>query len=256
MSASPSVHGWNPSLYSTRASFVHRLGGDVLDLLAPQAAERVLDVGCGTGELTALIAAAGAITTGLDASAAMIDVARARVPASTFVVGDAQALDYEGSFDAIFSNAALHWMPRAADVARGVARALVPGGRFVAELGGYGCIANARAAIGSALASRGIAPDEVLSWYFPTLPEYVAVLASSGLTVTFAHTFDRPTALEGDDGLRVWMATFLPGLEPMLGARWGGFVEDVEDAAAPKLLRDGRWVLDYVRLRVVARRPA
>jgi trans-aconitate methyltransferase len=249
---------WNPTLYASRAAFVHRMGADLMDVLGPRAGERILDVGCGTGELTSLIAASGAAVVGLDSSAAMLDEARTRAPGVTFVLGDAQALDYNGEFDAVFSNAAIHWMPRAAAMASGVKRALVPGGRFVAEFGGHGCIARVRDAVGQALERRGESPAAFMSWYFPTLAEYVAVLSSAGFDVTYAHLFDRPTPLDGDDGLMGWLQTFLPALETTLGADWEGFVRDVERAASPALRREGRegrWVLDYVRLRVVAHAP-
>jgi hypothetical protein len=146
-------------------------------------------------------------------------------------------------------------MPRAADVAAGVARALRPGGRFVAEFGGRGCVAAVRDAVGGALARRGEDPGAWLRWYFPSVAEYVAVLDAAGLDVRFAHLFDRPTPVEGADGLAAWMRTFLPRLEPRLGADWPRFVAEVEAASAPKLRAEGGWVLDYVRLRVVAVRP-
>jgi trans-aconitate methyltransferase len=271
---------WDPSLYGARASFVHRMAADLVDLLAPRPGEHVLDLGCGPGDLTATIQAAGATVVGLDASAAMIDAARRRHGASgpAFVVGDGQALDYESAFDAVFSNAALHWMPRADAVARGVARALRPGGRFVAEFGGHGCIAQVRAGVSEALRRRGEDPAAWLQWYFPNVAEYVAVLAAAGFDVRFAHRFDRPTPVEGDDGLAAWLRTFLPRLEEKLGAEWPAFAREVEASCAPALLRevpdvrdvadvadvenvpgarDGArvWVLDYVRLRVVAGRP-
>jgi trans-aconitate methyltransferase len=272
--AAPPAQKWDPNLYGARASFVHRMAADLVDLLAPRPGEHVLDLGCGPGDLTATIHAAGATVVGLDASAAMIDAARQRYGAAgpAFVVGDGQALDYEGAFDAVFSNAALHWMPRADAVARGVARALRPGGRFVAEFGGQGCIAQVRAGVSGALRRRGEDPGAWLQWYFPNVAEYVAVLAAAGFDVLLAHRFDRPTPVEGDDGLATWLRTFLPRLEEKLGAEWPAFAREVETSCAPALLRDARdvpgardvpdarggarvWVLDYVRLRVVAGRP-
>jgi trans-aconitate methyltransferase len=254
---------WDPDLYGARASFVHRMAGDLVELLAPRPGERILDLGCGPGDLTAALHGAGAIVVGLDASAAMIASARARAGTAgpSFIVGDGQSLDYEGEFDAVFSNAALHWMPRASDVARGVARALRPGGRFVAEFGGRGCIARVRAGVSEALRRRGEAPDAWMRWYFPNVAEYVAVLAAAGFDVRLAHLFDRPTPVDGDDGLATWLRTFLPLLEDKLGDDWPAFVREVEDSCEPALRqgdasRPGKpWVLDYVRLRVVAGRP-
>jgi trans-aconitate methyltransferase len=251
----PPAQSWDPAVYSAHASFVPRLASDLVDLLAPRAPERVLDLGCGPGELTGKIAAAGATAVGLDASPAMIDAARRLAPGLTFVVGDGQGLPFVSEFDAVFSNAALHWMPRASDVAAGVARALRPGGRFVAEFGGKGCIGTVRRGVATALGRRGQDPADWLGWYFPDIPEYVEVLAAAGLTVRLAHLFDRPTPVEGDDGLKGWLRTFLPGLGTLLGDRWNDFALEVEQQCAPALRREGGWLLDYVRLRIVAVRP-
>jgi trans-aconitate methyltransferase len=253
---SGSHQDWNPDLYRARAAFVPRLGADLLDLLAIRPGERILDLGCGTGELTSRIVAAGADVLGLDASPRMIEAARERFPGATFVVGDGQDLAFHQEFDAVFSNAALHWMLRPQAVAAGVVRSLRPGGRFVAELGGRGCVGTVCDAIRAALVRRGEQPDPWMRWYFPDVAQYVAVLAGAGFDVTLAHLFDRPTPLEGDDGLRVWIGTFLPALAPHLGAGWDDFAREVEGACRDRLWRDGGWTLDYVRLRVVARRSS
>lgn len=253
--AEASSQKWDPDLYVARASFVHRMAADLVDLLAPRAGEQVLDVGCGTGELTSVIASSGASVVGLDASADMIEAARRSAPDLAFVVGSGERLAYSAEFDAVFSNAALHWMLRAEDVVRGLARALRPGGRFVAEFGGKGCILEVREGVGEALRRRGEDPDAWLRWYFPDVAEYVALLAAAGFEVKLAHLFDRPTPLDGSDGLAAWLKTFLPRLEGRLGVDWVTFVREVEASCAPKLLRSDRWILDYVRLRVVAFRP-
>jgi trans-aconitate methyltransferase len=252
------AQAWDPSVYRERASFVHRLAHDLIDLLAPQASERVLDVGCGTGELTCAIAGVGASVLGVDASRAMIEAARQCAPAGLgvqFDVADGQELRYAGDFDAVFSNAALHWMPRAEDVAAGVARALRSGGRFVAEFGGHRCIAAFVSAAAAALERAGEDPRRWLAWYFPDVRTYVNVLSQAGLEVRYVHLFDRPTHLPGDDALAGWMRTFLAPLERHLGARWESFVRDVEASSARTLRRPDGWVLDYVRLRVAARKP-
>src|SRR5581483_2815270 len=125
---------WNPTLYDRRAAFVSHAASDLIDWLDPRPGEAILDLGCGTGELATAIAARGARVVGLDASAEMIAVARERAPALEWVIGDGEALAFDGTFDAVFSNAALHWMTRAPAAACGIARALKPGGRLVAEL--------------------------------------------------------------------------------------------------------------------------
>jgi trans-aconitate methyltransferase len=253
--ADPSQQSWNPDVYGKRLSFVHRMAADLVELLGPRSGEHVLDLGCGAGELASAIASTGATVVGLDGSPEMIAAARRRAPELEFVVGDGQALGYSAEFDAVFSNAALHWMPRAAEVARGVKRALRPGGRFVAEFGGHRCIATVREGVGQALRKRGEDPSAWLQWYFPSVAEYVALLAAEGFEVKLAHLFDRPTPVEGDDGLAVWLRTFAPRLAEKLGADWGPFVGEVEAWCAPSLRKGDRWVLDYVRLRVVACLP-
>jgi trans-aconitate methyltransferase len=247
---------WDPQLYAACASFVHRRAADLVPVLLPQPGERILDLGCGTGELTAAIAASGAEVVGLDASAEMLVAARQAFPGLRFELGDGQALAFRGEFDAVFSNAALHWMPRAAAVAEGVARALRPGGRFVAELGGHGCVRTVRSAVGDALRRRDLDPGAWMRWYFPDVAEYVSVLAAAGFGVRLAHLFERPTSVEGAGGLRAWLRTFVRGLDEYLGAGSEEFLTEVEQACKPTLWRDDAWVIDYVRLRIVAALPS
>lgn len=157
---------WNPELYIRDASFVPALGGDVLALLAAQPGERILDLGCGDGALTARIAEAGARVTGADASPAQIAAARARGLDARVIAGE--SLPFEAEFDAVFSNAALHWMVKADAVVAGVFRALKPGGRFVAEMGGAGNIATLLEAILASLDARGVDGRPAVPWFFPT----------------------------------------------------------------------------------------
>jgi trans-aconitate methyltransferase len=243
---------WDPQLYAACASFVHRRAVDLVGVLAPAPGERVLDLGCGTGELTAAIAASGAEVVGLDASPEMLEAARRAHPELRFELGDGQALAFASEFDAVFSNAALHWMPRAGAVAQGVARALRPGGRFVAELGAKGCVRTVRDAVSSALSRRGLASGGWMRWYFPDVAEYASVLASAGFDIRLAHLFERPTPVEGAGGLRAWLRTFVRGLEEQLGGGAEEFLTEVENACAPALRRGDTWIIDYVRLRVVA----
>jgi trans-aconitate methyltransferase len=133
---------WDSSLYDDRHSFVWNKSGDLIDLLAPRAGERILDLGCGTGHLTAEIAARGAEVTGLDSSVSMIAQARQNYPKLKFVLADASEFRFEHPFDAVFSNAALHWMPNAGEVIECVERTLKARGRFVLEMGGKGNIAR------------------------------------------------------------------------------------------------------------------
>ncbi len=243
---------WNPTLYDSRAAFVSRAAGDLIDWLDPQSGESILDLGCGTGELAATIAARGARVVGYDASGEMIAAARGRAPALEWVVGDGEALAFDGAFDAVFSNAALHWMTRAEATAGGIARALKPGGRLVAEFGGAGCVATVCAAVAAELATRGEDPARWLRWYFPTIAAYATVLESAGLEPRTMTLFDRPTRLEGSDGLRAWLQIFLAPLIQHLGNEAPAFVAALESRCRPRLFDGTDWILDYVRLRLRA----
>ena len=163
---------WNPTLYDERASFVSELASDLVAWLHPRAGERILDLGCGTGTLSAQIAGQGAVVTGVDRSPDMIASARQKYADLHFEVGDGQALTYSSEFEAVFSNATLHWMPRADDVLRGVEQALVPGGRFVAEFGGAGCVATVVDALTEILREWQVDPTPYVTWFFPSPGQY------------------------------------------------------------------------------------
>jgi trans-aconitate methyltransferase len=248
---------WNPTHYDRAGAFVPELAADLLELLLPRPSEHVLDLGCGTGDLTAKLAASGAHVVGLDASGDMLSEARRKYPSLSFRLGDGQELDYDQTFDAVFSNATLHWMPRAGDVAAGVARALRPGGRFVAEFGGAHCVQTLRDALRDELTERGLGDERhaAPAWFFPTVPQYARVLEQAGLFVRSALWFERPTQLAGDGGLGTWLELFCLPLLQALGERRAEVVLGVERRCRAALFRDGSWWLDYTRLRVVASKP-
>jgi trans-aconitate methyltransferase len=243
---------WDAGLYDDKHAFVWRHGASLVELLAPRPGERVLDLGCGTGHLAARIAAAGAAVVGLDSSAEMLAQARAAHPHLEFVPGDARDFSFPEPFDAVFSNAVLHWVREPGRVVRRVRDALRPGGRFVAELGGRGNVRAVVAALRAAAGRVGVPLDEPL-WYFPGVAEYAALLEGAGLEVTFAALFDRPTPLEGPDGLRDWVRMFArPVFDAVPSDRAEEFLREVEEAARSELFREGVWTADYRRLRVVA----
>lgn len=258
---------WNPSHYDQAGAFVPKLGADLIDLLAPKQGERVLDLGAGTGDLTAQLAQRGALVTGVDASTEMVNEARRKHPSLSFEVADGQALSFDQAFDAVFSNATLHWMPRADAVAEGVARALKPGGRFVAEFGGARCVQRVRDALRDELTERGRTgygtPGEagvqgeagVPAWFFPSVPQYARILEQAGLWVRTALWFERPTRLEGSRGLENWLELFCLPLLRALGEQRAQVVQGVEERCRAALFHDGSWWLDYTRLRVVASKP-
>jgi trans-aconitate methyltransferase len=244
---------WDPHTYAHNAGFVPELGAGVVQLLAAQPGERVLDLGCGDGKLTVQLQAAGCKVLGVDASVELVQAARDRGAQALVVNGE--ALSFEREFEAVFSNAALHWMRDADAVLSGVWRALVPGGRFVAELGGYGCVAKIRAALSQALARRGIDASARDPWYFPSADDYAARLERAGFRVRSIELFDRPTPLP--TGVEGWLATFahtqLAGLDAQQTSQ---VLREVRDLLEPQLSGPQGWFADYVRLRFAADKPA
>lgn len=245
------VQTWNPTEYARNAGFVPALGAGVLELLAPQPGERILDLGCGDGVLTEQLVACGCEVVGVDSSPEQVAAARRR-GLSAFVQSG-EALEYQAEFDAVFSNAALHWMRDADAVIAGVSRALVPGGRFVAELGGFGCVAKIRRALHAELAARGVDAAALDPWYFPSDVEYAAKLVAAGFRVHSIVLFDRPTPLPTD--VIGWLETFAQNfLRDFAGAERAALLAQVRDRLAPELLGPDGWSADYVRLRFHARR--
>jgi trans-aconitate methyltransferase len=251
----PEKREWDAATYDQKHSFVWKYGEDVVGLLAPKKGERILDLGCGTGHLTNLIASSGAQVVGLDRSTEMLQQARNAYPDISFVQGDGYDFHFDEPFDAVFSNAALHWMTRADAVAECIARALKPGGRLVAEFGGKGNLHRLHAAVKRTILSFGFGGGEEFNlWYFPSIGEYATLLEQRGLETTYATLFDRPTPLEGaENGMREWLDTFtsnfLTRLTPEQRPR---FFEQVETELRPVLYSDGKWMADYRRIRIVA----
>lgn len=243
---------WNPSLYDQKHSFVTEYGKELLALLAPQPAESIIDIGCGTGHLTRMIAESGARVIGLDSSPQMIESARQNYPDIEFMLAGASDFALDAKFDAVFSNATLHWVTRAEEAVACISRALVRGGRFVAEFGGKGNTANVIAAVQQSI--RELTRREIQhGWYYPSIGEYAALLEKHGLAVRYAHLFDRPTKLEGVDGMRNWLIMF--------GSRMFQDLSDetrqqalslIEEKLRNKQYVDGEWFVDYRRLRIVA----
>ncbi|MEO0499091.1 MAG: methyltransferase domain-containing protein [Pseudomonadota bacterium] len=235
-------HVWDTDAYARDAAFVPALGDAVLALLAPAPGERILDLGCGDGTLTRRLVDAGANVHGIDADEGM--VAAATEKGLRVRVGDAQSLRYDAEFDAVFSNAALHWMPDHGAVFAGVHRALKPGGRFVAECGGFGNIAAMRTALRAVMAQRGIEVPETQT--YPTPPRATRQLEEAGFSVESCALVPRPTPLAS--GMAAWFETFRHGFLP--AAQKDEIIADAVALLAPQLQDpDGNWTADYVRLR-------
>ena len=243
---------WDPDRYATHARFVSDLGAPVVELLDPRPGERVLDVGCGDGALTEKLVEAGCRVVAVDSSPEQVRAARQRGIDAR--VADATALAFDAEFDAVFSNAVLHWI-RDPDAALAAIRcALAPGGRLVAEFGGHGCVASIRAAFGEVLARRGIDAEALNPWYFPTAEEYRDRLDENGFNVDSIRLFPRPTPLPSD--LTDWLQTFA---QPYLAGVPKGdrlaVLNEMRQRLEPVLSTpDGGWLADYVRLRFAARR--
>lgn len=242
---------WRAEDYAKSARFVSDLGAGVLEWLAPRPGERILDLGCGDGALTRKIQDAGAEVLGVDAAPDMIAAAR-KLGMDAHVM-DAEALPFQAEFDAVFSNAALHWMSKPEAVISGVARALKPGGRFVAEMGGHGNIASIRVALEAAFEAQA-GRAFVSPWFFPTPESYGARLEAAGFTVERATLFARPTPLPNSikDWLKALAAPVMAPLEPELRER---VADHAQRLLAPALQEEGggRWIADYQRLRFEAR---
>ena len=248
---------WNAEQYQNRHAFVFESSRDLVSgWLRPQPGERILDLGCGTGELTAQIAESGAAVTGVDASGQMIAAAQSQYPNLTFDVQNAHALPYRAEFEAVFSNAALHWMKPLDSVLTGVARSLIPGGRLALEMGGGANVLAVREAVETALAELGL-PALVHPWIFPSTAELAALLENAGFTVERLHLFKRPSALSGEDGFRAWLAGFGAGwLAPLGDSERAAVIARAEELARPRLWNGSEWVADYVRLRALGSKRA
>ena len=246
---------WNTNLYEQQHAFVWQYGESLLKLLAPKVGERILDLGCGTGQLTEKIAESGAFVYGIDSSLSMISTANVNYPHINFSVADARSFQVEEPLDAVFSNAVLHWIKQPDAAIDCVEKALKRGGRFVAEFGGKGNVGAIVRALLSVLSEIGCEEPEALNpWYFPSIGEYAGLLEKQGFDVGYAVLFDRPTPLEGGSaGMVNWIEMFAGGfLSGLSDDVRSQVINSVEERLRPTLYRDGNWSADYRRIRVVA----
>ncbi|MEP7270396.1 MAG: class I SAM-dependent methyltransferase [Acidobacteriota bacterium] len=244
---------WDTSLYDQKHAFVFKYGEELIELLAPQRGERVLDAGCGTGHLTSIIAGLGAQVTGIDNSTEMIAAARSAYPGLNFVVADVAEFSFPGQFDAIFSNAALHWVKRAEEAVICMTSALKPGGRLVVEFGGHGNVRRIYTSLQNAICEV-LGRETTASNFFPSIGAYSSLLEKHGMVVRSALLFDRMTRLdEGDLGLRNWITMFRGELlDDVNDEQREQIFALVEEQTRAALFDEGNWFADYRRLRIKA----
>ncbi len=250
-----SQNSWNSALYEGNHAFVWQYGESLLELLLPKAGERILDLGCGTGQLTEKIAQSGAFVHGIDSSLSMITQARVNYSQLQFAAADARDFQVEEPLDAVFSNAVLHWIRSPEAAIDCIEKALKPGGRFVAEFGGKGNVGAIVRALVSVLSEIGPEEPQALNpWYFPSIGEYAGLLEKQGFDVGYAVLFDRPTLLFGGSaGMVNWIEMFAGGfLSGLSDDVRSHVIRTVEEHLRSTQYRDGNWIADYRRIRVVA----
>ncbi|MCJ8280861.1 MAG: methyltransferase domain-containing protein [Rivularia sp. ALOHA_DT_140] len=251
---SVSNNNWNSSLYQDKHNFVWKYGENLLEIINPQQNEIILDLGCGTGQLTAKIAESGAEVIGIDSAPEMIEKAQENYPQLKFKVADARSFELSQPVDAVFSNAALHWISEADEVINSINKSLKTGGRFIAEFGGRGNIDLIVQALYKALDKIGVDAYKLNPWYFPNIGEYAAKLEEQGFEVVYSNLFYRPTLLQDkDNGLANWIKMFGGNFFTELSeSEINQVIQDVEKQLKPKLYQDGNWFADYRRIKIKA----
>jgi len=246
---------WNPELYNDKHSFVYAYGESLVKLLDPQNNERVLDLGCGSGQLTFEISKFAKEAIGIDKSATMIADAKSKFPTIDFQVADASNFDFEEKFDSIFSNAALHWVLDYKAAIQSMFENLKDKGKIVVEFGGKGNIQSILTGLRKSLAKRNYLEQSKLDlWYFPTIGEYATELEKVGFRVTMAQHYDRPTTLADENsGIKDWLSMFTESLFEGVNKKDKEEIKnEVQENLREKCFIEGKWVADYKRIRIIA----
>ncbi len=248
---------WNAELYEDKHDFVWEYGSDLIKLLAPKEGEKILDLGCGTGQLTARIETSGAKVIGIDNSSEMIAKASINYPNLKFIVADATNFTFEEQFDGVFSNAALHWIKPPEAAIKCIQHGLKPGGRLVAEFGGKGNVEQIINAIYEVIAENKYPSDRPLNpWYFPSIGEYSTLLEQAGFEVNYASLFERLTPLKGgEEGMKNWLAMFAESIITNIqGEPAEEIIAKTETKLRANLHKNDTWFADYKRIRIVAKK--
>lgn len=249
------TNNWDAQLYNDKHNFVYDYGMGLIDLLAPKNHERILDLGCGSGELTAEIKKLAGSVVGVDTSPEMIAKAREQYPFCDFEVGDATDLNLNKPFDAVFSNATLHWVLGYQTAISNMFANLVDGGRMVVEFGGKDNVKAITDALRESLCKWGyVRQSDVNLWYFPSIGEYTGALESQNFTVTLAQWYDRPTLLADEatgiaDWLQMFAKPFFDSIPPDDAIE---IRKEVQHSLRDRLFKNGKWYADYKRVRIVA----
>lgn len=246
---------WKPKLYNEKHSFVHNYGESLIELLDPKENERILDLGCGSGQLTFKINELVKETIGIDKSAEMVTDAKSKFPNIEFLVADASNFRFDKKFDSIFSNATLHWVKNYKNAIKCMYENLNPGGKIVLEFGGKGNVKTIVNELRNSLRTKGYKVQSDLDlWYFPSIGEYSTELESAGFRVLFAEHYDRPTELADEkSGIKDWISMFADNF--FIGVEENHIEEiknEVQESVKEKCLIDGKWFADYKRIRIVA----
>ncbi|MEO7313112.1 MAG: methyltransferase domain-containing protein [Chitinophagaceae bacterium] len=255
MSTTIKETNWNAGLYDDKHAFVFKYGEDLVNVLNPLPGERVLDLGCGTGYLTQAIADRGAIVTGIDNSVDMILKAKATFPELEFKVQSATDFYYDEPFDAVFSNAVLHWVLDKEEAIDCIYANLKRSGRLVLEMGGKTNVQNIITTLEEVLIKHGYAENAQQNpWYFPSVSEYTALLEKRGFRVTYAAHYNRDTELnDNENGIKDWIrmfgSSFLNGIPD---DTVDGLLDEVQDQLRSTNFRYNKWYADYKRLRIIA----
>ena len=245
---------WDASLYDEKHSFVSNYGSDLIELLNPKQGEKVLDLGCGTGDLANVLHGLNTDVIGIDYSENMIQQAQDKYPHLPFYVEDATRLTYQNEFDAVFSNATLHWIKTPETVLQGIYQSLKTGGRLIVEFGGAGNVQIITDELIKQIQEAGISfTEEQFPWYFPTIGEYTSLLESIGFHVGYALHFSRPTKLSGEDGLRNWLEMFSPSLFENVDSDVKNHIFNTTiNNLHTQLFYNNSWYADYKRIRIMA----